>query len=610
MKLLLASLLMPLMALAQADRVSDLLASSHNFAPGGPGPVRSSDNRPCVFCHVAHGGYSVTGYLWNHRTSTAAYLPYESARLDAKDANPAAGVSKLCLSCHDGTVALGETVAARTISISGVMSRGAVLGRDLGRHHPLGIRPVDDGQIFPGLALTPAKSRDPAVQLPGDRIECTSCHDPHSENKDPARGKFLVRSNQGGALCLACHEPSRPAPNALNGWQGSAHQSASHARGEYYGNVAANACLSCHAPHNSIASIPLLRDREENVCAACHGGSGTTPVLVSVMSAFSLAYSHPVISQSGLHAFGENAFPLNANRHAECSDCHNPHAAKAAVFSPVAPGVTPALAGATGVDGLSGQTALRPAANEYEICFKCHANSAGKPQADFTYSRYGRTPWRVTNSTAADPFNARLEFNSAVSRHPVTFPRQRDRSQVPSLRPFIQNLNGSTGRTVAAGTYIYCGDCHNNDQARNSGGAQASGVHGSSWPHILERRNEMEPPAAVRGGFTPGVTYQPGPLGTYALCEKCHDVQGSILLDASFKQHRRHVINANTACATCHDPHGINGGTPTNNFALVNFDTAMVATSSSGVLRYERLGESRGRCYLACHGKDHNPLAY
>ena len=72
-------------------------------------------------------------------------------------------------------------------------------------------------------------------------------------------------------------------------------------------------------------SLPLLRASEENACTVCHAGSGTTPALPSVMGAFSLAYLHPTTSLTGLHTPGENAYPLNANRHAECPDCHNSH---------------------------------------------------------------------------------------------------------------------------------------------------------------------------------------------------------------------------------------------------------------------------------------------
>jgi hypothetical protein len=42
----------------------------------------------------------------------------------------------------------------------------------------------------------------------------------------------------------------------------------------------------------------------------------------------------------------------------------------------------------------------------------------------------------------------------------------------------------------------------------------------------------------------------------------------------------------------------------------MNFDTRFVTPSSGGVLRYENPGGGRARCYLTCHGKNHNPLTY
>ncbi|MBI5182353.1 MAG: hypothetical protein HZA06_05540, partial [Nitrospirae bacterium] len=83
----------------------------------------STTTEMCVFCHTPHGsniddlGGGVKAPLWNKRLSTTSgYFLYDevwSPTLDAyRGANPKpsapTGYSKLCLSCHDGTLAIGN----------------------------------------------------------------------------------------------------------------------------------------------------------------------------------------------------------------------------------------------------------------------------------------------------------------------------------------------------------------------------------------------------------------------------------------------------------------------------------------------------------------------
>jgi hypothetical protein len=96
---------------------------------------------------------------------------------------------------------------------------------------------------------------------------------------------------------------------------------------------------------------------------------------------------------------------------------------------------------------------------------------------------------------------------------------------------------------------------------------------------------------------------------TYALCYKCHS-RTIVLSNASCPEHSRHVRDENTSCSICHDVHGISGGTVTNNAHLMNFDKRFVTPSSSGILRWDQTSTGRGRCYLTCHGKNHNPESY
>ena len=83
-----------------------ILGSKHDLSAVGPGPIKAAtEAEVCLFCHTPHRALDVVP-LWNHEMSQATYTPYTSSTKKAAVGQPS-GASKLCLSCHDGTVALG-----------------------------------------------------------------------------------------------------------------------------------------------------------------------------------------------------------------------------------------------------------------------------------------------------------------------------------------------------------------------------------------------------------------------------------------------------------------------------------------------------------------------
>ena len=91
-----------------------ILNSKHNLSVSGPGRIKAvKEKEVCIFCHTSHGA-AVDGPLWNRSLSPAkSYrLPSttQSPSLLSRPANPPDGDSRLCLSCHDGTVALGAVL--------------------------------------------------------------------------------------------------------------------------------------------------------------------------------------------------------------------------------------------------------------------------------------------------------------------------------------------------------------------------------------------------------------------------------------------------------------------------------------------------------------------
>ena len=83
--------------------------SKHDLSARGPGPIRAvSEQEICIFCHTPHNASPQTP-LWNRSDPRLHYRIYESSTTDARIDQPS-GPSKMCLSCHDGTMALGEVL--------------------------------------------------------------------------------------------------------------------------------------------------------------------------------------------------------------------------------------------------------------------------------------------------------------------------------------------------------------------------------------------------------------------------------------------------------------------------------------------------------------------
>lgn len=162
----------------------------------------------CLPCHTPHfASGDDDAPLWNHETSTAAYALYNSSNFQAVPGQPR-GVSKLCLSCHDGTVAI-DSFGGRSGSI--FIDSDFNLGTDLSDDHPISIifddgLATQDGELFPPSS-TPSgiPGSNGTIQsdmLVNNSLECSSCHDVHNTNDF---SDLLVKSNDGSALCLTCH---------------------------------------------------------------------------------------------------------------------------------------------------------------------------------------------------------------------------------------------------------------------------------------------------------------------------------------------------------------------------------------------------------------------
>lgn len=564
MKLRLIIILLFLIEIPGFGFAQSIVDSKHNLSVSGPGSVKStSESEICIFCHTPHNSNPQVP-LWNRNNNTETYTIYDNSVSSTFNANAGQpdGSSLVCLSCHDGTVALGNVLSRTSDIFDGtgtkmpVGSRG-LIGTDLSDDHPISF--VFNAALASGDGHLKYPPLYPATVDVNSKVQCTSCHNAHND----MYGKFLVASKEFSDLCLKCHDYSNwnTSSHSLSSanWNGSGTNPWAHIETPY-SSVSQNACSNCHSPHSADGKARLLKSNlEENNCLDCHNGN-VANTTKNIASELTKPYKHNVSGYNQVHIPNENI--LAPPKHIECQDCHNPHASKGSTAN--APNASGKLAGVAGIN--QSGIAVNPVSYEYELCYRCHAENSMTTSA---------------TSRQIEQNNTRLEFDlSNPSFHPIA--GQSNNSSSPSL---IAPLTASS--------VIYCTDCH-----ASNGSNSPAGPHGSIYPSILKYQY-----------ITADRTSESS--SNYALCYSCHNRNYIISENSSFKYHKKHIIDERTPCNACHDPHGINNaqGNSANNSNLINFDLSIVKPWN-GQIRFEDTGNRTGRCYLTCHGENHNPLSY
>lgn len=252
-------------------------SNKHNFAAGSGGVEATSESRICIFCHTPHNASLdsslINGPLWNHTLSTKSFagakwtpgiynqLPFSNdvgwVNTYSTQPNLPDGSSRMCLSCHDGTIGVGDILSGSDISMvsdtcidsNGKITSGCtgnLLITDLQTKHivsiPMNQYLIDnstaactDGSSTIGLtypwtgsnpqgttvllrptATTTFSNSGVSFSTPPNNkyrtgynygVQCSTCHDPHywSGTANTVGYKFLVTSSQS-ALCKACHD--------------------------------------------------------------------------------------------------------------------------------------------------------------------------------------------------------------------------------------------------------------------------------------------------------------------------------------------------------------------------------------------------------------------
>ncbi len=192
----------------QSKLFADIAGSPHDFSRVDSNHRGSGEI--CKICHTPHNSNSTDVPLWWGNLSPRVYSLYSSDTLDATVNQPLAP-TKICLTCHDGSIASSQPIGCLSCH------KAVVGGGDpnLGNDHPVSF--IYDTT----LAQTDGTLRDPrgtaVASLGGktiqegmlyqDRLECSSCHDVHAKKGDSGlqNSKLLLVNNTGSALCLTCH---------------------------------------------------------------------------------------------------------------------------------------------------------------------------------------------------------------------------------------------------------------------------------------------------------------------------------------------------------------------------------------------------------------------
>ena len=611
-------------------RISDIRNTKHNFAASDnpllpPNESRTvsavSEQQLCVFCHTPHGNHegdpgdlgssgpfpSSKPFLWNRQDSSATYTMYSSSSLDIPANGQAPGLgSKMCLSCHDGTVAVGQVNVLnsqlnQTIVMQGTSGTGTIaegtdgytsnLGEDLSNDHPVGfvyntaLADADGELIDPeagegahiGIRVGSGVANFNQALLEGGTVS-----DGDSSTAEPTtaltrvavplesnaasfnktiKTDFVTINASGSVECTSCHDP--------------------HIRStDFSENIK---FLRLHRFQKNPPSLSGTFDKDSDInCLACHKKEGWADSVHASETVATHTYSSDEITKRQIPS-------TTQVWEAACNACHDPHSVNNARH----------LMRQSIVSG----------ATDHDIdktCYECHG-TAGTSVLD--------VPTSVKDIESLGGHSA-FDFNNNKDDHQI--------------------LNGDFEESQASlqERHVTCTDCHNpHRNARNSShdltglSSQATHDHTStpSSPHSNRASGSLRGAFGVEPIYgtdvfadpystASDITYTPlkgiAPATDvvekeYQVCLKCHSNYGISNSDFTAKLARNSAMEFQPSLDTRGNNHNswhpvIGGAASTLAGGAVVDSTNFVAPFDNGI------GTQTMYC-SDCHASDSNP---
>ncbi|RUM91688.1 MAG: hypothetical protein DSZ26_00315 [Thermovibrio sp.] len=268
----------------------------------------------CMTCHKVHREENKHLLVANEREFCILCHVSEKFVLKTKH-----NISdKGCSSCHIAHKAKGRKLWSREIPEDAfdyaalIEARGKTDILCLSCHYPEHVINGKEVETVGTLTHPTGKKVKGKVKLPlpGGRLACTTCHDPHHSFNNNPKAKFLRKERV--SLCITCHREEADVKRGAHGeidkkrWK----------KGD---------CAACHNVHKAkggylsrvvYGEISPMEPPVDGFCLACHDPEGMAKHKVKE----SIFNEHPV----GV----DNPTDKLPGRKVSCATCHNPHTHK------------------------------------------------------------------------------------------------------------------------------------------------------------------------------------------------------------------------------------------------------------------------------------------